>query len=383
MMKTIQPTETLVYYDGVEVFAGQDSIGGHYIGMVIDESGRYLVAGVSPEQLRRFRVGNMDLRAMFLEAPNGEWFVTTSDGEPGQPLVLEPQPTEIALLPEEGFFLDNVSVDDFALQQARQRGNIIFEFSAEPPETAGGHRIRMTTLAGLLLHLQTIVQRAYRAALRDLPARERQKIDASDGHLMDVVIPAAPGSYRVVLEAARQPDLFGSSKELVRGLKKMDEVFACATNPDEAPQLLQPYKGHLAGSYVNLMRFLQEHGTGLRYGWADPAFSDVQHGGVSEVVARKLAESLSSISNLATETVALVGSFERVNTETGHWGLLTEEGQRSGWVREGGPSLRGLTTGKQYRFTCTEEIEVVAVGREKHTLYLEEIKMPEPDREHS
>lgn len=375
-MKTIQPTETLVYYDGVEVFAGQDSIGGHYIGMIIDASGRYLVAGVSPQQLRQFRIGNVDLRTMFLEAPDGEWFVTTSDGEPGEPLVLEPQPTTIDLLPEEGFCLDNVSVDDFALQQARQRGNIIFEFSAEPPETAGGHRIRMTTLAGLLLHLQTILQRAYRAALRDLPVRDRKKIDTTDGHLMDVVVPAAPGSYRVVLEAARQPDMFGSSKELVRGLKKVDEVFTSATNPDNAPQLLQPHKGHLAGSYVNLMRFLEEHGTGLRYGWADPAFSDVQHGAVSEAVARQLADSLSSISNLTTETVSLVGSFERVNTDTGYWGLLTEEGQKSGRVREGGPSLHGLTTGKQYRFDCTEEIELVAVGRENHTLYLEEIGIP-------
>ena len=382
-MKTIQSTEVLVYYDGVEVFAGQDSIGGHYIGMIIEESGRYLVTGVAPEQLRKFRGGNLDLRTMFLEAPDGEWFVTRSDGDPGQPFLLEPHPTAIDLLPEEGFYLDNVSVDDFALQQARQRGNIVFEFSAEPPETAGGHRIRMTTLAGLLLHLQTILQRAYRAALRDLPARERQKIDTTDGYLMDVVVPAAQGSYRVVLEAAKQRDMFGSSKELVRGLKKMDDVFASATDPDKAPQLLQPHKGHLAGSYVSLMHFLQEHETGLRYGWADPAFAKVQHGGVSEVVARQLADSLSSISNLATETVSLVGSFERVNTEIGYWGLLTEEGRKSGKVREGGPSLRGLTTGKLYRFDCTEEIEVVAVGREKHTLYLEEIKSPDTDQERS
>ena len=120
-MKTIQPTETLVYYDGVEVFAGQDSIGGHYIGMIIDTIDavdRYLVTGVSPERLRQFRGGVVDLRTLFLEAPGDEWFITSADGAPGQPLTLEPQPGALRateFLPEEGFFLADVPGDDFAL----------------------------------------------------------------------------------------------------------------------------------------------------------------------------------------------------------------------------------------------------------------------------
>ena len=378
-MTTIQPTEILVYYDGVEVFAGQDDIGGHYVGMFIDsdrESDRYLVTGVRPERFRMFRSGTIDLRTLFLEAPGGEWFLTRAEGRPGQPLSLEPQTGLLCstdFLPEEGFVLQDLPVDDLALQQARERGNVIFEFSAEPPETALGHRIRVTTLASLLNHLQTFVTHAYRKAVKELPTDVRQHIDTTDGHLMDVVVPAMAGSYRVILEASKPPDIFGSG-ELVRGLKKMDEVFASAQEPETAEQQLQAHRGHLAGSYLRLLRFLSEHGTGLRYGWADPAFSGVRHGGISIVAARELAEALSDVTNLSTETVTLVGIFNRVNMPTGQWGLDTEDGRKVGKVKDDGPGLNGLVTGRRYRFECFEEIEVDATGREKHTLYLEEIE---------
>ena len=378
-MKTIRPTETLVYYDGVAVFAGQDPIGGNYVGMIIDtidSADHYLVTGVSPKRLRQFRSGVVDLRTLFLAAPDGEWFIARADGEPGQPLALERQTKwllETDFLPEEGFLLEDVPVDGLALQQARERGNIVFEFSIEPPETTTAHRIRMMTLAGLLTHLQTVVKHAYRKAFSDLPDLVRKKIDTTDAHAMDVIVPASAGSYRVILEAAKPPDMFGSG-ELIRGLKRVDEVFASAENPDEAQGLLQTHRGHLAGAYINLLRFLAEHKTGLRYGWADPAFSEVGHGGVSEVVARQLTESLSVITNLSTETVTLVGAFSRVDVQTGDWGLLTEEGRKTGKVRDDSPSLDGLITMKRYRFDCIEDIGMDAIGRETHTLYLQNIE---------
>ena len=378
-MKNIRPTETLVYYDGVEVFVAQDPIGGQYIGMIVDSTDgldRYLVTGVTPQRLRQFRSGVLDLRTLLLEAPGGEWFTTQADGELGQSLVLEPQLGSLLntdYLPDEGYLLEDVPVDDLALREARERGNVVFEFSVDPPETAIGHRIRVTTLARLLTHLQTIVKHAYRKAIRDLPHNMRQQIDTTDAHVMDVVVPASAGSYRVVLEAANPPDMFGSG-ELVRGLKRLDEIFASAENPDDAQELLQAHRGHLAGSYIGLIQFLAEQRTGLRYGWADPAFLEVRHGGISEVVARQLAESLSGVTSLATETVILAGVFVRVNLETGDWGLMTDEGRRVGKLKDDSPTLDGLVTRKRYRFTCVEDIELDVAGREKHTLYLQKIE---------
>ena len=374
-MKTILPNAILDYYDGVRVFAGRDTIGGNYVGSMIGTVNgvdRYLVTGADPERLRQFRVGLLDLRTLMLETPGGEWYLTLADGKPGQPLVLQPQDEPLAatdFLPKPGYLLEDGPVDDLALQQARERGNVVFEFRVEPPESAHGHRIRMATLSGILNHLQSIVRHAYRKAIGDLSQAARRKIDTVDAHLMDVVVPAAPGSYRIVLEGAKLPDMFGSS-DIMRGLKRLDAVFASAEDPDTARDLLQEHKGHLAGSYIKLIKFLAEHDTGLWYSWADGMSVSSQHGGVSEATAKRLAGLFSDATILGAENVTLVGEFERVNRRAGDWGLLTEEGIKIGKVAEGGPRLDGLQVGQRYRFDCLEEIEMDAAGREKHIHYL-------------
>ena len=377
-MKTIKPTEILVYYDGVEVFAGRDAIGGNYVGTFVDSDGqvdRYLVTGVTPTNLRMFRNGNVDLRSLFTNAPENEWFFTNVEGEPESSMTLIAQTEHVdpaEFLPDEGFFVRDLPADDLALQLARERGNVVFEFSAEPPEAAKGHRIRMTTLAGILNNVQTLVRHAYRNAIRDLPSEVKKLIDSSDGHLMDVV-QTMPGSYRVVLEASKSPDMFGSG-ELARALNRLDAVFSCSENLDSAESSLLDHKGHLAGAYLRLMRFLSEHDTSFQYGWADPQFTGGRRGGVTANVARQLATSLSDVTNLTTEEVVIEGVFVRVNLPQGDWGLQTETGRKTGKIRDEGPSLNGLVTGNQYRFHCVEDVEIDAAGREKRTLYAESIE---------
>ncbi len=380
-MKTIALTQVLDYYDGVEVFAGQDTIGGHYVGMATDEDGNYLVVGVTPEDLRQFRGGQLDLRMLLLKAPGGEWFMTSGIGESGEPFVLQPQDGNIVdcgLLPDEGVLLEDTPVDDFALRQARECGRVVFEFSAEPPETAAEHRIRAETLGSLLIHVQAVVRHAYRAALRDLTTNERVGVPV-DGHLLDVVVPATGGSYRMALEAATRPDLFGAG-QLSLGLKRLDEVFSSAANPAAAEGILRPHRGHLAGAYLNLVKFLAEQKTGLRYGWADPVGDEVAYGGVSAAAAVQLADSLSRIANLDTVDSEIVGHLFMLNLRRGQWGLETERGKRiTGIVDEGGPSLAGLIGDRRYRFHCLEKNEMDVMGRERQTYILQRIEPLQDD----
>ena len=110
-MKTIKHTNTLVYYDGVQVFAGQDAVGDHYAGAMIDTVGdadRYLVVAVAPDPLRRFYAGDLDLRTLLLESSVDGWYTALVDDDFERPVSLEPQQgplLEMDYLPEAGFRL--------------------------------------------------------------------------------------------------------------------------------------------------------------------------------------------------------------------------------------------------------------------------------------
>ncbi len=377
-MKTIRHTTTLFYYDGPQVFEARDAIGGHYLGVLVEpqsDQDSYLVAGVAPERLRQFRSGTLDLRALLVEAGEEDWYLATAAAGLDHPLALTPQRTplrESTLLPDTGFLLHDRPAEELALREARERNNLVLEIAADPPEAAEEHRIRVGTLIGLLGHMQTMIKHAYGAALRELKPDNRRSIDRTDAYLMDVVIPAAAGSFRVVLEAAKTPDMLGQS-ELARALQRVDVLFENASDPEKALATVKAHRGHLAGAYLRLLRFLVQHKTGLSYSWAEPAFAKSNNRAVTEAEAGPLVDVLSGVSNLGGESVTIVGAFEKANRSTGSWGLLTADGLFSGKVKEGGPSLEGLKIGGSYRFSCVEEIEEIeGTGRELRTLYLNE-----------
>ncbi len=111
-MKVIRHTDTLVYYDGVQVFEGRDPIGGHYVGVMIDslkDGDVYLVTGVDPFRLGQFRRGTLDLRTLLLEGSKYGWYTTCAYDDLMQSLVLEVQSGLLAekdFLPDDGFLLD-------------------------------------------------------------------------------------------------------------------------------------------------------------------------------------------------------------------------------------------------------------------------------------
>ena len=385
-MRTIKPVAVLDYYDGIQIFEGRDPIGGHYIAMLIDSVGsayRYLVTGANPERLRQFRVGEIDLLTLFLNAPGGEWFFIYADAPYGESLTLLPQEGRVAdqkdLLPYEGYTIDDVPIDDLAEKLAIESNRTVLEFSLEPPETSYGHRVRVETLGEILTQTQVVVKHAYNSAIRDLKRARIPYNDVADGHLMDVVVPAAPGSFRVILEAAAPVDdpnrpLLPDSGELVKGLTRMDEVFRSAIELDKAQEILLDHKGYLAGAYIKLLRILAERNTGFNYSWADPLMPKTQYGGVSAAVAKELYGTLSESVELRTEEVEIEGEFVRVNLGPGTWGLRTDEGNKRGETREGGShNLQGLIVGERYRFLCTAEVELDAMGQEDPKLYLDNI----------
>jgi hypothetical protein len=377
-MKTIRHTTTLFYYDGPQVFEARDTIGGHYLAVMVepqDGHDRYLVAGVVPERLRQFRAGLIDLRTLLVESGETEWHLAINEAGLAEPLKIILQEGDLGaslFLLNAGFVLHDRPAEEVALREARARNNLVLEIAADPPEAAQEHRIHVGTLVGLLSHLQTIVKHAYGAALRDLSPATRRSIDPSDAHLLDVVVPASSGSFRVVLESSKRPDLLGDN-ELARALGRVDALFEKASDPQQALAAIKTNRGHLAGAYLRLLRFMVQHQTGLRYAWAEPSFLKAISRAITEKEAGPLVSALSGVSNLGAESVLLVGALEKADVVSGAWRIATPEATFSGEIKQGGPSLEGLKIGSAYRFSCMEEIEAhEGTGRELRTLYLVE-----------
>ena len=378
-MKRIFHYRTLFYYDGHQVFEARDAIGGHYIAVlagselpgadkepVREPVDRYLVTGVTPERLRQFRSGDLDLRSLLVESDRDERYLASADAGIDQALHIEKLNISLmtpGLLPDPGFLLHNRPAHDRVLQEARERNKLVIELTAEPPEAASQHRIGANTLAGMLNLMQSVVKYAYVAVTSD---RHRSSTD----HLLDVVVPAAAGSFRVVLASSNDLDLFGGT-DIGRALPRVDMLFEHTADPQATLAIVKDHRGHLAAAYLKLLRFLVDCGTGLTYAWAEPKSENTISRAVSQLEAEHLTVALSSVDRLTIENVVLEGTFERFHRGTGLWGLRTEEGHRSGRIPRHGPRLDGLEVGGRYRFHCDEEIQGVDVtGRETRRLIL-------------
>ena len=375
-MKTVTPNTVLDYYDGIQMFTASDEIGGQYIGTMVGtegDHGRYLVTGVSSSNLRLFRCGEIDLRALLLASPTSERFITVAYGKFSDPLSLaavEEPLEQSSLLPEEGFFLEEEPIQDTLVSEAKARNNLVLELITAPPESITGHRMRADSLGNLILYMQRLVRYAYQAELRLLRQASPRIRNISSAHLMDVTVPAAAGSYRIVMEPANPPDMFGHS-ELSRAFERIDRVFASGNDPATARQNLAEHKGHLAGSYIKLMRLLADSETGLRYRWATTDSIESRNAGVTRVQASQLADVLEVAIELSTEAVTVRGRLEQASDRLGTWCIADDDGYRHYGKVEDPTELDGLTIGLSYEFMCAEIVDIDATGKERRTLTLQ------------
>lgn len=267
-MKTVSVTAILDCCDGMLAFEARDPIGGHYVGAAIkpgsNGQNRCIVTGTRPERLREFRAGDLDLRALMLEAPGGEWHIVSADGDSGEDMELEPQEGGIediadaaGLLPPEGYRPEAAPEGDATLQEARARHKVVIALTLSPPV----NRIGMNAAGSLLLLMQKVIESAC----------------PETGMLVTEL-----GPDRIILEAADPPYMFGYDR-LVQGLQRMDRAFAAAgAKPPER-------EDRPDDSCAGLIRFLVGRGAGLSYSWAHPDMDASGGGKVTAEQARSLA----------------------------------------------------------------------------------------------
>ena len=117
-MTRINYTNTLVYYDGTQVFAAHDADGARYVGVMVGstvEADHYLVVAAALDPLRRFYAGELDLRTLLLESASEKWYTALVADDFEKPVSLEPRQDPLLAtdyLPSHGFRLHGAPVEE-------------------------------------------------------------------------------------------------------------------------------------------------------------------------------------------------------------------------------------------------------------------------------
>lgn len=335
---TIRYVRTLDYYDLPQVFEARDSIGGHYVAVLgaIEES-QYLVAGVAPERLRAVCDGKAELRHLITESDVASRYVTTTVPS------LEGDELEVRrfngvledFLPDPGYVLDEMPSADLHVGES-------LRLELKLDALAG--KIDIGLYTELIHHVRMLAKHTL-GEVREGTENWRWR----DG-IFDVVVPAATGSFRLILEASARQNP-GFRAKMAEALRRIDTLFEHSDDPRMTLAAAMENRGEIAMTYLKLLQLLDRNETGLRYSWAEGRLRDVRSRSVSSDQAKALAEVLIEAPP-TYEAVEREGELYKCHKDSGHWGMWVEGERVTGWVRRGGPDLGGLRLGARYRFRC-------------------------------
>lgn len=380
MNRRIRHKETLIYYDGPQLFLARDQVSAQYLCLLVEDKGdfdKFLCVPVSSERLKDFYLGEFDLRKIYEQPESDELFyaeVKESIEEVFQlfPLSLNNLPSE--WLPDSGFiFKKDNTKQEIIVEEAIDRNRAIVHFSLNPPESRYETKIHTLHLAEALIDYQSLVKHAYRKIISKLNAPKRKELDLPEYYNLDVIA-FSNGSFTVHLQSIRQADMLGYI-HVSEALKKIDEITQQIDNPDAALLIIQENKGHFANAYLKLLELAVKHESSLSYQWTTPELKRPVYGSISAKQAAPLYELLNTKQELTVEQIELAGKVIKADYKRGAWTLHSIEDDKdyNGVISDGsGLSLSGFVIEEQtYKFFCEERVEeVLGTGKERTIITL-------------
>ena len=387
IIESINYTRTLDYYEGIQLFEARDDLGGSYVASLVETgqvSDKYLVVGCPPESLRKFMVGNIDLRELLQGSATYGWCLADVLGF-DEPIKLDsPKREEIPdnYLPKSGLFTAGAEIDHEVTRRAREQGYVVIQVAIDPPETRGEHRVRANTLSRLIRLFQTLAQSAVTQAIHEseYQGSQRQKLRAA--HQLDAV-GLSEGSIAITFQGASKLD--GDGILIVsKALQQLDELCEKIVTPEEAKVAFENCDPKLADAYLKVMKFLSDVDTSLSYTWATPDSKRPSHQSVSINRARMLTTDSSltlhdeGMNDVQGELV-VEGVLEMADEPRRRWRIRDHNGQvTAGTVQKGNQLLSQLVIGESYRFTCSADLQPTpgAGWRSKRVLTLQDVISP-------
>ena len=380
MRRTLTHQETLVYYDGPELFVGRDQVGCLYLCSLVtvgDDSEKYLCVATSPERLATFRAGELDLRTVLESPETEEHFCAEINAETTEETVLCPLEASAISpdwFPEAGFFLSpELPTSVEVIAESRKRLRAVVHLRMNPPESRSESKITVDKLAEGASIFQRLLRHAYRKALQAVDPTTRSRINSPEFSTLEA-FSMSGGSFTLHLQSSASADLFGYA-DLQRSFCILDEITEQVGDAEATVSLLRKHKGHLVSAYRDWLGFIKDNGTPIDYEWAMPHSSASVKRSISMEQARSLYEAVRGREDLGEEMLVLEGVVDKVDVPGGQWRLVSEEDGTAHHGKcdpESEVDLAGITVETQkYRFHCVEHMDRdMTTGRESRTILL-------------
>jgi hypothetical protein len=377
-MRVLNHSKTLVLYDGLQLFVASDQLGTAHVCLLVDQgqqADNYLCVPVSSGRLGQLLDGQIDLRQVFQSPETNEAFVGTPvDGDLSRMETRALRLEDIAddWLPETGFYVKSEPTPALeVVRESRLKQRAVIHCTLKPPESWQEPKITAEHLSRAVKLFQRVIGHAYRKALRDVTAPDRDMLSIPSYSELEVYA-FSPGSFTLHMQSAAPADLVGYS-QIAKALDLLDSVNALIQEPTQAVDVIARYGGHFAKAYKDLLRFVFETQTSVAYEWSMPERRDSTRREIPVVWARPLYNALVERVDLEREEIRLVGRLTKVDDKYGTWRLHSGADQKDYHGKcETPATLAGLVIETEiYEFLCDERIaEERATGREIPRLYL-------------
>ncbi|MCK4223830.1 MAG: hypothetical protein KAX39_01535 [candidate division Zixibacteria bacterium] len=378
--RILDHSESLLFYDGPQLFIAVDRLGTKYVCLLVEESediDKYLCVAISNSRVESLALGELDLRTIYESPEMDELFVAESKPEE----VTRLQATPIAIsdvpkdwFPDAGFFLSIEKPSGVqVVEEARTRRRAIIQCRLNPPESRGEPKITAEHLSQAVKLIQRVVKHAYGKALRGMDQSAKEMIAALKNYELEVFA-FSPGSFTVHLQSSIPADLFGHV-EVSRALEIIDSISERIDDPDEAVKIVAQFGGRFATAYKHLLEFITKTETAIEYEWSMPERRTSTRYRITTVQAEPLYEEIIKRVGIEIEERKLIGRLTKVDEKYENWRLVSEADERE-YTGRSEIDLAGLIIETQrYEFVCEERLEEEkGTGREITKLYLKSYK---------
>lgn len=377
LLRVIHP---LVVYDFPQVVLAVDQFEARYVGLLVEigsAEDAYLFSPVSQGRLSEILNGEIDLRPVF-SAPEGALFVGQWSEALGDSWFAAEWTDEASeeWLPEEGFLVSQFlprteAADEDLVAEAVQQNRAVVHLDIGHHIEGLPPRIDASDLSTGLSAFQQLLKQALKRAIRTLDRVEKEILSDPDHYELEV-LGFSSGSFRIHLRAKGLPDLFGGAT-VERAFSRIDAMTGVLQSVEDSITAVQENRGHLASAYASFLEFVKDADEPVGYAWSSPGGAVVRREILPDQ-AELVLEAIRQEKELGSEWVDLEGYFLKVNTKTGSWTVLSEEGREfSGSLHEEADDLlRGVVVEEvAYRLHCEEVLgEQVGSGRKATKLFL-------------